>query len=28
LDRNRAVIPDWWKMAIKVWEAISEPADK
>jgi dipeptidase len=28
LDRNRAVIPEWWKRAIKVWDAISEPSDK
>jgi dipeptidase len=28
LDRNRIVYPEWWKRAIKVWDAISEPADK
>jgi dipeptidase len=27
LDRNRLVYPEWWKRAIKVWDAISEPAD-
>jgi dipeptidase len=28
LDRNRTTYPEWWKRAIKVWDAISEPAEK
>ena len=27
-DRNRTTYPEWWKRAIKVWDAISEPAEK
>jgi dipeptidase len=27
-DRNKTTYPEWWKRAIKVWDAISEPAEK